>query len=65
MQEDQDRGWHAADATGKEAARLYTEYLDLILLMERADILEEKRLELRKRLARFVSVNQDRIEPGR
>ena len=54
----------AADATRKEAARLYTEYLNLILLMERADILEEKRLELRKKLARFVSVNQDRIERG-
>jgi len=53
----------AADATRKEAARLYNEYLDLILLMDRADILEGKRLDLQKKLARFVSVNQDRIEP--
>jgi hypothetical protein len=52
-------GSRAADATRKEAARLYNEYLDLILLMERADILEEKRLKLRKKLARFVSINKD------
>jgi len=53
------RDGSAADATRKEAARLYNEYLDLILLMERADILEERRLKLRKQLARFVSVNKD------
>jgi len=51
------RDGSAADATRKEATRLYHEYLDLILLMEKADILEGKRLELRKKLARFVSVN--------